>query len=227
MLGSRCSECCCSPKDSNGVGTYFEDFFEYADASAMRNAGWTGAVEVMQMLEPGVLFPYPAYAVENGDISRRTYIEPLVPATIRMEADIENWAPFSPAFVYIYLRVSRGLPDNASLDGHGATALFSADLMPNVEIPLADKLLLEAEFHRQIVAGQPNNEQWTLDAWANGEQVIDSEIIPWANSGAVWRPSITEEAECFTHKIGWQGRQLNPGDIPFVMSRYLMRLTYE
>jgi hypothetical protein len=230
MLGSRCSECCCSPKDSDGVGSYFEELFAYGSAQEMRNAGWGGAVELMQFLDPGVAFPIfgdsiPGYFIEGGDLSRRTFIQPLVNATIRMEADLDSWG-FSPGGAYFGFTVARGVPDESSFDGHSATVIFVND-SPNqpqqAQIESLDfPLRLVAEFKREMVVGQVNNEQWTVNAWVNDQHAMVNYVVPYA---ANWvypdRPSITERAECFTHKLFWQGRY------GFSMSRYLMRLTYD
>jgi hypothetical protein len=230
MLGTPCSQCCCTRKDSDGFGSSLTDSFAYANATEAREGRWRGMVEALGFMEPGVKMPDWRGFIEtpqNGSIERRTYIEPLVNATIRIELDLSSWAVFtSGVSPYIALRISRGEPDAGSLDGHGITVLFADDgLLDSVDFPLAENLLLVAEFSRTIVQGQVNNEQWSVNAWANGEQVVTNDVVPYPAAQNP-RLSLTEQAECFSHKVLFQGTSNGPDGTPFTLTRYYMKLTY-
>lgn len=231
MLGTPCSQCCCTRKDSDGVGSSLTDSFAYANATEARDGRWRGAVEALGFMNPSVKMPeWRGFAgtIVNGSIERRTYIEPLVNARIRMEVDLSSWAAFANgAPVYIALRIARGEPDANSLDGHGVTVVFSQDngLLDGVTIPLTGPLLLVAEFKRTIVQNQVNSEQWSVDAWVNGTQKVTNDVAPYAAAQNP-RLSVTEQAECFSHKILFQGNSNGPNGNPFTLTRYYMKLTY-
>lgn len=82
--------CCstgCTSADSDGEGTFFEDFFEYADQAAAETAGWAFFESTGALTPPDVTFSGTSITTDQAGLGRCTYIDLTQDAQIEIEVD--------------------------------------------------------------------------------------------------------------------------------------------